>query len=336
MAMGIERIGMVINPVAGSGIERSYSVALQVLEKLKPGVVLTGKGSEGEEAVSGWHGKVEVVDVEAGQGRDRTRLLTRRLLNSQVDALLVFGGDGTHSDVAGACLEVYDTTPIIGIGVGSTNAGNLITIRHTDVDDLDPSKFYVESMSCAIAYYNDIYAGVGFNDVVIGYTIVGTIEGRLVDLDAVEFMAGNHVPGIPRPIGSESALVTRIHGEVSETVASGREVGNVIVGLSDPVFFGKAITGGVCLTAFTGVTGGCIVTDQPIVRIDIDAESVMALPPIRTYYVSLNDTSRIGVTGIENAVLCVDGNPLYQLVAEDAIELIVRQNALNVYRLREE
>jgi hypothetical protein len=156
----------------------------------------------------------------------------------------------------------------------------------------------------------------------------------LVDLDAPERLAGKSVIAQPRPLGAGQARVVKQSPGKMVEVASGLRVGTVIVGFSHGRhFYGKAIAGGVCLTAVVGLPAGCLVSEQPLVRVKLTANELLEAEPVRSTYVSLTEADAIQVSGITGpAVLCADGNPLKRLEPDDRVQIQVRLNLVEILR----
>lgn len=324
-------IGLIVNPKAGLGAAFNLNVARRVAEILNPELVITGPGLLGAEAIP----SARVLPIPELTGRAASQAVARAALDASVEALVAIGGDGTLSDIAFAIYQTGSRCPILGIGAGSVNAGDLITCKASQVEALDGCEFRVESIHALEASYNDRVLALAFNDVVIGTTIVGTIEGQFQDLDANAFMQGKPIPGEPRPIGSDTAIVTK-HNQAGELVVStGQSVGTVVVGFAHyEGFFGKAIIGGVVLSSLVGAAGGCLVCDQALVRARLDVQEHQIMVTIHSAYVSLLDDDTIRVTGLDYpAVLCADGNPLAALRPTDISQMRVRRKAVDVLRI---
>ncbi len=325
-----ESAGLVVNPTAGRGAKRNLAIARQVMEALAPNRILTGPGQLGEAAAP----EAEILSIADRAGRAATQWIAREAARAGIDALVVIGGDGTMADVAFALMEAGSRCPILGVGVGSTNVGELVTCSAADIAQLANCQFAAEGVDALVAGCNGQDLALAFNDVVIGTTIVGTLNARVCDLDASEHLAGKRVVGRPRPVGTATALVTKTSRRGVVEVAGGFAVGTVIVGFAHSRrFYGKAIVGGVCLTAAVGWPAGCLVCEQPLVRMDLDPDGLLAAEPIRSAYVSLTEADTIHVTGVgAPAVLCADGNPLRRLETEDKVQIGVRPNAVDVLR----
>lgn len=325
MDKSLRRLGVIVNPTAGRASTVSLAAARRVAESLGAKVVLTGEGDLGAEAFSGWPGELCVHPAGNEIGRGKTRNVARWIADQTVDTLLVVGGDGTIAEVARILMETGSRIPIIGAGAGSTNAGRLITCNAARAGELKPEELEIWSADCLTASRNSNLLGVGFNDVVIGYTVVGTLDGKWLDLDAAEHIRGRLVPGEPRSIGNQGTKVSKILGSAVTPVAEGESVSTVVAGFAESAFFGKAITGGVCLTVLAGLPAGCVVSASPLVRVGVTPQEILDAPPLVSRYVSLSAQTAIVVENAnEGTALCADGNPLCLLAASDRVEITIR------------
>lgn len=330
--MELKHVGLIVNPVAGLGVAHNLATARRVLALLRPDQVTTGPGELGATAVA----NPQIISMPSITGRAATQYLAGEMAAAAVDALIVIGGDGTLADVALALHGNGRSTPILGIGAGSTNVGDLITCRVDNLAALSDAAFTVENVNALVAGCNGQELALAFNDVVIGTTILGTVDGRVVDLDATAFMVGARVNGHPQPIGTKATCVSKTTGTKSIEVARGTAVGTLIAGFAHhECFFGKAIVGGVCLTSLVGLPAGVLVCSQPIVRTQLDAADLLAAEPIRTAYVSLDAADTLTITGVDApGVLCADGNPLMALRPNDQAFIQVLPNVSRVLRLQ--
>jgi hypothetical protein len=331
--MLFESVGLIVNPAAGLGAERNLLIARETIQALRPKYILTGPGQLGASAVPESH----VLEMPALAGRTATQWVARAAANHGVDALVVIGGDGTMADVASAIIDVKNRCPILGVGVGSINAGELITCQAEEVGKLSKTGFSIERVNALEAACNGERKTLAFNDVVIGATIVGMLDGTLMDLDANAFLHGRQAPGNPQTIGTASSLVTKKTGDHVVEIAHGEMVGTVVVGFAhQDCFYGKAVAGAVILSALVGDPAGCLVCEQPLVRVQLEAGALRSVEPVRSIYTGLRETDVIQVTGVGwPAVLCVDGNPMTSLKPEDQVHIRVHTNIVDVIRMVE-
>ncbi len=245
-------------------------------------------------------------------------------LASSVDAILVVGGDGTMSDVAYSLFNAGAATPILGVGAGSTNAGPLITVRFQELDRLDPSALIVQEVGGIMAFLNGEQVGLGFNDVVLGDTILTTVEGRVVQVNASEFMKGSKKPSPPSRAGTaDSEVRIKRGGESPEEIVIHRGIfGQFFAAPLEERYLGKGLAGGTSLAAALGLPAGIAITSEPLVNFSIGAEELLLMEPIVTKTASIREVDDVVVTGIrEGTCLNVDGNPLALLGPGDEVRM---------------
>jgi len=331
--MNLARLGLIVNPSAGGG--EALSIARQAVQALAPRELFVGAGEMGADALREIASSLHVVDWQPYSGKARTQFLAECFAKENVDALVVIGGDGTLADVALA-LQGKPSVPLLGIGAGSANVGPLITCLGVQVQRLASAHFTTQVVDGLIAGVNQVPLGLGFNDVVIGFTVLATLNGRLVDVDAAQKMRGRNILRDPESIGAETARVIKITPRGQTLVAQGNQVVTIIVGLPDERFYGKAIAGGVLLSGLTGDPAGCLVCDHLLVRTQMDADWFRRSEPVISSYVGLNETEKIIASGLrDGSVLCADGNPLAVLRPNDSAQVSAQRALVRSIRIEE-
>lgn len=335
MMMSLRQVGLVVNPLAGHGAARNSAIAARAIEVLAPEQVTTGAGSLGAAALAARSlvspGGPRLTTLTAGiePGRRGTMELVRRLLRRKPDAIVVVGGDGTMADAATVCLEEASQVPIIGIGVGSTNVGPLVTVPGDRVDLLRGTRLVSQPLDALVVQSAGANLGAGFHDVVVGFTVVGTRDGQRLDVDAAALAGGRVTPGRPRSIGRAHTRITRVGPDGEIVLGEGARVAGVVVAVARPEFFGQALAGGACLTALAGLPAGCLVSDRPLVQVEVTPQELLAWPPLQTWYASLDEgwVIRVEQTAV-GAAVSADGNPLHVFRGDEAIEIGVRRGAV--------
>ncbi len=269
-----------LNPYAGGGFDDSKKAkVIDVLKKLDRDFVTTSRIAKmlGIEA--------EIVHLEETDTRLDTVNLVR-MLDEKVDVIAVFGGDGTVSDAASA----RPKTPLLCIGIGTTNVSPALCPE--DFEKLRE----VEMRGLVVKFKDD--ERVAFNDVVVGSTILSTVDGKKVQVDARSFMRGEKIIARPRKF--------RAKVEVGDRVVEG-VFGNIFVGMRDMRFLGKGIAGGASLSAFLGFKGVVACISEGIVVSTYTKDDLRRIEPIVTTTISFDDeTVKISA---EEVISC-DGNPL--------------------------
>ena len=328
-----QRVGLVVNQAAGRSPRQAAETAHAALKAIGARAVVTGPGALGADPAGDGSFDLTVAPV-AGSGREATRALARALLASGLDVVVVIGGDGTMADVASEFCARAGHPALLGIGTGSANAGTLVTCRAAQAGGLAAAALSSHRVSALRVSVGQVSA-LAFNDIVIANTIVGTRGDQLVDLDARAVLTGGDGLGKPASIATDSAIVTIRRGEDAMTLARGGMVATVIVGFAERSFFAKAIVGGACLAAMTGLPAGCLVADRPLACVGVSAPQLLAAGPLNTSFVPLDDASRIEVRGLAGeAVVAADGNPLASASDETQIDIAFLPDAINALTLK--
>lgn len=294
------KIGLVVNPSAGGGLnEKKIALISNTLKKL------SGEIYTSENIAKAVKVKAITVDLPVKGTREDTLNLVRKL-DPIVDIIAVFGGDGTMSDAASA----KPSKPLLCIGIGTTNVSPLLASSDFDPENLRE----VEMRGLQVRVGED--ERVAFNDVVVGSTILSTVNGKSVQIDAREFMKGKKVVSLPRKF--------RATVEVGERIVEGI-FGNIFVALTDRRFLGKGIAGGASLSAFIGFKAVVACISEGIVVSSYTKDDVRRLEPIVTKTISFDDeVVRISA----DEVISCDGNP----VGEGYAEVRVVENAVKVLK----
>jgi hypothetical protein len=329
-----ETLGVIINPQAGQGFSENAWVAREVLSRFPNSKILTGPGELGAAAFTDHPSRIDICECDTKSGRMQSVTLARNLAARKVDLLLVIGGDGTLSDTAFGLIETNTRPPVMGIGVGSTNVGPLVACFGREVGKIQPSLLDTVSLPAILVKHEGSLLGIGFNDCVIGFTVVGMIDGKACDVDVASKLIGVNIAGCPRSIGTATSKVERLWADQVTEVGCGEWIAGVVIGIAERAFLGKAITGGICLAAYTGALAGCLLSSVPLVQVSINRVDVVKKEPITTRYICLDETAEIRVQGIrEGAAVNADGTPLKILSTADQIRLSIIPNAIQAVHI---
>jgi predicted polyphosphate/ATP-dependent NAD kinase len=294
----IRDLGVIVNPKAGAGKTVIEKIAAKAIEKFSY-CDLIGSNPTGRKGTMRFAGEI------AGR----------------VDAILVVGGDGTMSDVAYSIFEKGATTPILGIGAGSTNAGPLITSKAKDIDQLNPHELFIQAVAGILAVLNGKQAGLGFNDVVFGDTTLATLKGKVVQVSASEFMKGKKILAPPSRAGTGKSNVS-IEREGKTKLIHNGEFGQMFASPLEERFLGKGLAGGTSLAAALGLPAGIAITSEPLINYSIGQEELLEMEPIVTRTASFRECDEVVVRGLKKGTcLNIDGNPVAILKPDDEVRL---------------
>ena len=256
---------------------------------------MTGEGEMGAAALEGSSLSITALSWNPSHGKDRTFALAQQIAQLGVEALIVIGGDGTLADVVWALHDLTGTPPLLGIGAGTANVGPFITCQAAAVNRLRGARLVTHHIDGLIVGANGNDLGLGFNDVVLDFTVLATVNGAMTTVSAAEKMKGLNVPRDVEGVWTESTRVIKRSARGETIIAQGDQVETVIVGLPDERFHGKAIAGGVLLTSLVNDAAGCLVCSHSLVRMKIDPETYRRSEPIVSRYASLDEGEQIKV-----------------------------------------
>ncbi|HOJ88188.1 MAG TPA: diacylglycerol kinase family protein [Pseudothermotoga sp.] len=256
--------------------------------------------------------KTQVDSVIAG------RVLT------DVDFLLVLGGDGTISDVVYGQHMAGKMVPIAGIALGTINAGPLITIRNLeDLARCTFDTFSTEPVAAIEAYTRGDLVGVAFNDIVFSDCTVSTVNGQVRTVEAKAFLDGRKVVTAPKSIGTPETTLQINDRNVEIPFRIGQIIASPLHQLN--MHQAKALSGKLCWAPFLNKHGAMIVSDQPIIRI-IDYNEFDVSSPLLIAQFIFDESDVIRIANTKGFVV-VDGNPRLDMEVVSECELRLNRTA---------
>ncbi len=290
------RAGVVVNPSAGK--MKTIAQKLSKLEEIFD-EVFTGPGRFGGDFLK----SSRIVEVTTEGFKEAIRRLVLEFLKN-VDVIVSVGGDGTANLVAEVLIDESIDIPVMGIAGGTANVGPLIRFS---LDDLK-GPYRIEKVNCLKVLHGGEKVGYAFVDVVFGDTFLGTLNGRMVNLDAKAFIEkGLKVPKRPRNNIARELKVYRggeeieiRMGQISQLIASP---------INFPGFYiGKAITGALCWARFFDLIGLLVFSSRVIVDSGVTEES--AKDPLVLVQISFSEGEPVVLEGFNRGVFAIlDGNP---------------------------
>ncbi len=186
-----------------------------------------------------------------------------------------------------------------------------------------------------LATLNNEPAGLGFNDIVFGDTVLTTLEGRVVQVNAVEFMKGKKIPASPFRVGTTDSEVYIERSAVEEVTLVHKGVfSQMFAAPLEERYLGKGLAGGTSLAAALGLPAGIAITSEPLINYSIGIEELLDMEPIVTKTASFREHDEVVVKCLrEGTCLNIDGNPLAILGTDDEVRLHYIPAAARVLKL---
>ncbi len=329
------RAGIVANPTAGLGpdtVRRTVRRLLGALAACGFGDVLVLDGSFSAEAAATPPG-VDVTVVRTGGIHPTAATVAEVLLEADVNVLIGVGGDGTLADVATAILRSERPVPLLGVGVGSSNVGPLISIHGSDLSVAALASLDIAGVHGIEAFRSTTRLGVAFNDVVFSNLYFGTRDGTRVDLDADARLQGEDCLVKPHSVCNEDTYVAKN----GNTLLDGRRhrLAQIIASpLNDPApYAGKAVSGLMSWGPYLGRPAVLAGISEVAIRTRIDDSLLNDAEPLGLYHVCFGPDDTICIGGLDpTAVVVLDGNPVLKPGPGESIVLRLRLDVLRVLR----
>lgn len=226
------------------------------------------------------------------------------------DLYVLAGGDGIAAYVADRLLTLDPSChpSMVGVAMGTANVGPIITFTADELAELTPDMLRFEPCGAVEAFTGGKHAAYGFNDIVLGNTLLATVNGNTCTVSA----AAMHKDGSKQPVLPHAHL-----GASLSAAKNGRELA---VNLHDTAqivlstvererLYGRAITGVLCYTQGTEEQASMLFSQRPIVSVSYDPRGYEDFALFSQLLFNKNDS--IQVKGLfDDVMIIADGNPI--------------------------
>ena len=318
----------------------------------KPGLILSCEGKERLAAILGQFERLIVSDDMGGlffrsllEGNEDVELvsagsisetsyplrfdafvLKAGILGAQV--IVTVGGDGIASYTATAVIRQSSrfshAMGILGFPAGTANVGPIVRSNH-DASSLQKSRALDSiEVSCG-----GRILGYGFNDVMIGHAFLGTLDGRLANLDARAMAERGEAleSAMPdMPVASDGFCISLNGMKVpSDFPVPVRQI--CISTLHQDNLYGRAVLG--------GLSGACGFS-HPAALALLDKVANDARPETwgdksfrTTAHMCFDAGDLVEIRGLDDACVIIDGNPF--VLEDNAITLRCVPDSVKVF-----
>ena len=239
-------------------------------------------------------------------------------LNSAVDAVaacapelyVLAGGDGIAAYVADRLLtkDPACKPKLVGVAMGTANVGPIITFSAAELSAQTPDKLHFEPCGAIEARSCGAHAAYGFNDVVLGNTLLATVDRKTHTVSAKDMCRdGSKTPVAPCEHVGDALKVLK-NGRVLSAVP--HSVPQVIVSTMEREnLYGRAITGVLCMTDGSENRAAMLLSSRPLVVMDYDPRGCEEFSIASQ--IIFSDKDVMEVSGLDDDILIVaDGNPI--------------------------
>ena len=232
--------------------------------------------------------------------------MVRQSLGHDVDVYVTAGGDGIMSYVASAVIMNggREKKPLfLGFPAGTANAGPIVHRLGTG----RPEGLTKVSLDAVEVKDGDDVIGYGFNDVIIGNTFLGTVDGRLVNLDAAEMAEyGRQKVTAPGTRIATEEFKVLLDGKPAEIGINLKQI--CVSPLKADAVNQKAVFGG--LLNCVGDEHPCAAAFISRNMTDSDMSTWNYRGPVTTTHICFTEKDVLEISGLgEDAQIIIDGNP---------------------------
>jgi hypothetical protein len=325
------RVGVLFN--AGAGGAASFpEIGEALLSRFDDDDLVTCEYSLG----GAWLAGVPALPVPELPFIRRVRTAVGLLVDSGAELLVCAGGDGFAAYCAEALILSGAAIPLLGVAGGTANVGPLLRFDARTLAVLPRGELRVcsvHALECACGGAGFAGAagfaggpaggtsfaggagfaggsgfatlGLAFNDIVIGDTFLGTLDGAMVNLCVSDFLKDGHKTK-KRPSERIAGPDFRVRHNGNPLAFRATPVQIVAAPLNDVDFYrGKASAGALCAAPWRGSVGVIALCDRVWVSMDEAAPGFSATEQL---LVGPGDIIELDGLRDEGQVI-VDGNP---------------------------
>jgi hypothetical protein len=244
---------------------------------------------------------------------------------------LLLGGDGLASYVAGRLVQAGAVRPkILGLAGGTANVGPIIALTLDELEDLPLHQISFVCCDALEARDGERFLALGFNDLVVGNTLLSTMDGQVLTIDALRLaQEGVKASAVPVSNISKALRVTKNGKEVPCGLASPAQA--VLSTLQHDNTYGRAVLGALCMAAGERHMAALVLLDIPVVSFEKRPEGDTAFMTASQLLFKSGDM--LCLSGLSPGVcLVADGNPfplengsLRVRIMEDAVMVLEKR-----------
>lgn len=300
------RISVLFNPAAGKS-DRFAAIADEIVDRFEGHTLFTGESDFGEIMLQ--KADVRVVRTSRVSFIEILEAYLAAFMERDTDLVVGVGGDGFLAHIASFLIENGLQIPLMGIAGGTANVGPLIGYDIDRLRKFNPKKLRIESITALVAKSGRGKNRYAFNDIVVGNTFLGTIDGKTVNLSAADFIRDLSKVEV-RPSENIATENFRILKNCRPVPPPPFKVAQIVVSplFKKEFYAGKAVTGALCWAPY--YLSGAAVSVMDAVVIDSQLEGPDS--PVCIQQILFDENDLIEIEGL-SSYLIADGNVCYKI-----------------------
>ena len=254
---------------------------------------------------------VSYVVPEETQGYfDAIKAKVKAQADAGAERFVSVGGDGTATYVKNAMYELGINFPILGVAAGTANVGPIVSVTLEQLEGRHISEAKEVCYDGIAVYVKDKFISLAFNDLIVGDTFLGTINGQTCSLSVRALLErGAHPPVKPAEHIVTDGFVIERNGK--ELVPNREIIRQIVLSpVAHESHYGRAVYGPVGKCDWCEKKGVIALCDYIAVSFEEDGTGVDRFSS--TQYLIFGPNDQVALRGFtEDACLVCDGNPYF-------------------------
>lgn len=273
-----------------------------------------------------------VLTVEDNQDyKQRLSTMVRTLLSHQPDYLVSVGGDGLASYIASTVVVMGSKVTMLGIAAGTANVGPIVSFSIEQLSRLQFSDLSAVAVDGISVSDESGYLGIGFNDVILGNSFLGTEAGVCCNLSVEELLI--HRKRVPIEVGKRigtKEFCVRLDGQEQPFFNSIPIAQVVITPLQFDRLYGRAILGGLCMGRDAQPLAAVGLSSRNVVNASPDTWAFRGFTAIQHLVFSKDSEVTLSYLG-PDAHIIIDGNPF---IRKGTVRIALVPGAITALKLK--
>lgn len=251
-----------------------------------------------------------VLEVE-NHSDYKTQLSTMvdTLLSAKPSYLVSVGGDGLASYIASRLVSRKAQVTLLGIAAGTANVGPIVSYTPEEFTGLKRQDLEETSIDGIAVSDDSGFLGIGFNDVILGNSFLGTEDGVCCNLSVEELLI--HDKRVPIQVGRHivgDGFAITVDG-VQKAFNGGVAIQQIVISpLQFDKLYGRAILGALCLGRDTQSLGAVGLCSRNVVDCNPESWNYSGFTTIQHLIFSAQNQVEFSFLG-PDAHIVIDGNP---------------------------
>ena len=258
---------------------------------------------------------VRFVEPENVQGYFAAiRARVKALAEAGAERFISVGGDGTATYVRNAMYELGLNLPILGVAAGTANVGPIVSVTLEQLEGRHISQAHETCYDGISVFVNGEFVSLAFNDLIVGDTFLGTIEGQTRSISVRALLEeGAHTPKKPTEHIVTDDFAVELNG--TDRIPNAKSIRQIVLApVAHENHYGRAVYSVIGKCDWCEKKGVIALCDYIAVSFEEDGTGVDRFST--TQYLIFGPNDQVVLRGFtEEACLICDGNP-YLLPAD--------------------